>query len=180
MPVKLRLTVLLPTACSAYGIDLRYWIEPCTRPETGCQKTDTQLAEWALQAWQAASDGKLHLAKTDRMTEANIRVHWADSGEGKYGETRAFESRRYTRRGGVRDAGFARDGSGHLAVRRRRTLCFGKPSSISLAFMKPAMRWGCRTRPTSPTSCTSLATTRATSASTSAATGASCATGRIS
>jgi predicted Zn-dependent protease len=32
------------------------------------------------------------------MTQANIRVHWADSGEGKYGETRAFES------GGIRGA----------------------------------------------------------------------------
>jgi len=80
MPIKLRLTVLFLTACSAYGIDLRYWVEPCTRPETGCQKADGQLAEWALQAWQATSDGKLHLAKTDRMTDANIRVHWADSG----------------------------------------------------------------------------------------------------
>jgi hypothetical protein len=98
MPMKLRLTILFLTACSAYGIDLRYWIEPCTRAETGCQKTDTQLAEWAMQAWQATSDGKLRLAKTDRMADANIRVHWADSGEGKYGETRPFES------GGIRGA----------------------------------------------------------------------------
>ncbi len=90
MPIKLRLTVLLLSACSAYGIDLRYWIEPCTRPETGCQKSDVQLAEWALQAWQAASDGNLHLAKTDRLTQANIRLHWADSEQGQYGETRAF------------------------------------------------------------------------------------------
>jgi predicted Zn-dependent protease len=88
----MKLTMLLLVACSAYGVDLRYWIEPCTRPETGCQKTDTQLADWALQAWQAVSNGKLHLARTDRMTDANIRIHWADSGEGKYGETRAFES----------------------------------------------------------------------------------------
>ncbi len=92
MSVKLRLTVLLLWACSAYGIDVRYWIEPCTRPETGCQKTDTQLAEWALQAWQATSDGKLHLAKTDHMSQANIRVHWADAESGKYGETRAFNT----------------------------------------------------------------------------------------
>ena len=63
---------------------------------------------------------------------------------------------------------------------RRRTLCFGKPSSISLAFTKPAMPWGYRTRPTSPTSCISLATTRATCASISAATGASCAIARTS
>jgi len=98
MPIKLRLTVLLLSACSAYGIDLRYWIEPCTRPETGCQKADTQLAEWALQAWQATSDGKLHLAKTDHMSQANIRVHWADAESGKYGETRAFDM------GGMRGA----------------------------------------------------------------------------
>jgi len=88
--MKLPFAILLLAACSAYAIDLRYWIEPCTRPETGCQKTDTQLAEWALQAWQAASEGKLHLAKTESMTQANIRVHWADSEQGQYGETRAF------------------------------------------------------------------------------------------
>jgi hypothetical protein len=96
--MRLRFTILLLAACSAYGIDLRYWIEPCTRPETGCQKTDIQLAEWALQAWQATSDGKLHLEKTDRMTQANIRVHWADAEMGKYGETRAFDT------GGMRGA----------------------------------------------------------------------------
>jgi len=91
MPMIVRLTVLALAACSAYGIDLRYWIEPCTRPETGCQKADVQLAEWAFAAWQAASDGKLHLEKTDQMSRANIRLHWADAEMGKYGETRAFE-----------------------------------------------------------------------------------------
>jgi Matrixin len=90
MPIKQWLTILLLSACSAYGIDLRYWIEPCTRPETACQKTDVQLAEWALAAWQAASDGKLHLERTDQMSRANIRLHWADSEQGQYGETRPF------------------------------------------------------------------------------------------
>ena len=90
MPIKSWLMILLLSACSAYGIDLRYWIEPCTRPETGCQKADVQLAEWAFQAWQAASDGKLHLEKTEQMSRANIRIHWADAEMGKYGETRAF------------------------------------------------------------------------------------------
>jgi len=90
MPMQRWLPILLLSRCSAYGIDLRYWIEPCTRAETGCQKSDVQLAEWALRSWQAASDGKLHLANTDRMTQANIRVHWADSEQGQYGETRAF------------------------------------------------------------------------------------------
>ena len=90
MPIKLRLAILLFSACSAYGIDLRYWIEPCTRPETACQKADVQLAEWAMQAWQTASDGKLHLEKTEQMSRANIRLHWADSEQGQYGETRAL------------------------------------------------------------------------------------------
>ncbi len=92
MPMTLRFAIVLLSACSAYGIDLRYWVEPCTRPETGCQKTDVQLAEWALAAWQAASDGKLHLEKAERMTQANIRIHWADAEMGKYGETRAFDT----------------------------------------------------------------------------------------
>ena len=90
MPMKLWLTVLLLAARSAYGVDLHYWIEPCTRAETACQKPDVQLAEWALAAWQAASDGKLQLEKTDQISRANIRLHWADSEQGQYGETRAF------------------------------------------------------------------------------------------
>ena len=85
-----RVVVSLGTAYSAYGIDLRYWIEPCTRPETSCQKADVQLAEWAFAAWQAASDGKLRLEKTDQLSRANIRLHWADSEQGQYGETRPF------------------------------------------------------------------------------------------
>jgi predicted Zn-dependent protease len=85
-----RVVLLLGTAYSAHGTDLRYWIEPCTRPETACQKTDVQLAEWALAAWQAASDGKLHLERTEQISRANIRLHWADSEQGQYGETRAF------------------------------------------------------------------------------------------
>ena len=54
-----RLALLLATAGSLLGIDLRYWIEPCTRPETACQKADVQLAEWALEAWHEAFE-KMH------------------------------------------------------------------------------------------------------------------------
>jgi len=90
MPMKTSLTILLLSACSAFGIDLRYWIEPCTRSETSCRKADVQLAEWALEAWQAASDGKLHLERTEQISRANIRLHWADSEQGQYGETRSF------------------------------------------------------------------------------------------
>ena len=91
MPMTVRITITLVAAASfARGIDLRYWIEPCTRPETFCQKPDTQLAEWALRAWQTASGGKLKLEKTDQLDRAHIRVHWADSEQGQYGETRPF------------------------------------------------------------------------------------------
>jgi hypothetical protein len=90
MPMIVRVAALALAACSAYGIDLRYWIEPCTRPDTACQKADVQLAEWSVQAWQAASDGKLRLEKTDQISRANIRLHWADSEQGQYGETRPF------------------------------------------------------------------------------------------
>ena len=92
MPVILRFAILCGLATCASGIDLRYWIEPCTRADTACQKNDIQLAEWALHAWQASSDGKLRLEKTDQMSRANIRVHWADSEQGQYGETRPFLS----------------------------------------------------------------------------------------
>src|SRR5438045_8555301 len=88
--MTIRFAILLLSACSTYGIDLRYWIEPCTRPETACQKADVQLAEWAMQAWQTASDGKLHVEKTEQMSRANIRLHWAGSEQGQYGETRAL------------------------------------------------------------------------------------------
>ena len=74
----------------AYGVDLRYWIEPCSLPAAGCQKADVQLAEWAFEAWQAASKGNLHLEKTDQVSRANIRLYWADSEQGQYGETRYF------------------------------------------------------------------------------------------
>jgi hypothetical protein len=90
--MKIGLTILLLSAGSAHGLDLRYWIEPCTRPDTACQKADVELAEWALQAWQAAADGKLKLERTDQMSRAHIRLHWADSEQGQYGETRTFVS----------------------------------------------------------------------------------------
>jgi hypothetical protein len=66
--------------------DLRYYVEPCTRPETACHKDDPQLAEWALKAWQAASGGTLHLEKASAPEHAQIRIYWADGRGGLYGE----------------------------------------------------------------------------------------------
>ena len=82
---------LVSTAAVLHAADLRYWIEPCTRPETTCKADDPQLAEWALQAWQKASGGKLHLEKSDTRDHAQIRIHWASAAQGLYGEAQPIE-----------------------------------------------------------------------------------------
>ena len=66
----------------------QYWIEPCNRPETGCQRGDPELAQWALEAWQSAAGGRLVLAKTPDAERAHIRLYWAGAREGMYGEAR--------------------------------------------------------------------------------------------
>jgi hypothetical protein len=74
-------------ACAvASAADLPYWVEPCTHPETGCIASDVELAGWALQAWEQASGGRLHLVKSDRE-HARLRLVWALPTEGLYGET---------------------------------------------------------------------------------------------
>src|SRR5207244_3001931 len=76
--------LLLASTLSA--IDLKYWVEPCTKPDTGCLKDDPQLAEWAMKAWEAASGGTLHLERTRQQSQAQIRIHWVDGNSGLYGE----------------------------------------------------------------------------------------------
>ena len=71
-----------------HAATLHYWVEPCTNPETGCQTGDPELAEWALQAWQAATAGKLNFAKSADVEHAQIRVYWANGNQGLYGEAR--------------------------------------------------------------------------------------------
>jgi hypothetical protein len=68
------------------GETYSYWVEPCTRPETGCRAADPELAGWALEAWQTASDGQLHVTKADKKDDARIRIVWASGADGLYGE----------------------------------------------------------------------------------------------
>ena len=49
---------------------------------------DRELAQWALEAWQAASGGALRLEPVAQMEDAHIRVLWANGSAGLYGETR--------------------------------------------------------------------------------------------
>jgi hypothetical protein len=86
-----KLAALLLFAAALQAATLRYWVEPCTRPESGCKPGDPELAEWAMEAWQAASGGSLRLEKTGERERAHIRVNWASGADGLYGETRMIE-----------------------------------------------------------------------------------------
>jgi hypothetical protein len=63
------------------------WIEPCTNPQTACLTGDPQLARWAFNAWQAASQGRLHFVETQVRSTAQIPVEWDAPSSGHYGET---------------------------------------------------------------------------------------------
>jgi hypothetical protein len=68
-----------------------YWVEPCTHAESECQADDPQLAEWAFEAWQKASEGALEFQRLKDATHARIRVYWATAAQGLYGEARPIE-----------------------------------------------------------------------------------------
>ena len=68
-----------------------YWVEPCSRAETGCRAGDDQLAGWAFEAWQKASGDALEFSRTQDREHARIRVLWASAQQGLYGETRRIE-----------------------------------------------------------------------------------------
>lgn len=89
----MKLLALLLLATAVDGATLRYWVQPCTKPESGCKSDDPELAQWAIEAWQSASGGALHLEKTADRTQAHIRVYWVNGSDGLYGETRRIDVR---------------------------------------------------------------------------------------
>jgi Matrixin len=75
--------------CAAHAGGLKYWVEPCAWPaEMGCKGGDPDLAQWAMEAWQAASDGKLHVERTAEKNQAILKIYWVSRRAGLYGETR--------------------------------------------------------------------------------------------
>ena len=64
-----------------------YWIEPCRSPASVCEQADEELARWALEAWQRASNGSVVLSATPQE-QARLRVYWASGRAGLYGEAR--------------------------------------------------------------------------------------------
>jgi hypothetical protein len=84
----MKLAVLLLVCAAAHGATLRYWVQTCSKPETGCRDSDADLAQWAMQAWERASAGALTLEKTPDQRRAHIRLYWATAEQGLYGEAR--------------------------------------------------------------------------------------------
>jgi hypothetical protein len=69
----------------------QYWVEPCSvdlARASGCEASDTELAEWALAAWQRVSDGRLKMTKAVSEERARIRIYWAPGNMRLYGEMR--------------------------------------------------------------------------------------------
>ena len=84
--------LLLLTACTLAAADTSFYIAPCTDPSTGCETGDLDLARWALESWQAASQSaspqsRLHFVETKDESNALFRFVWASPAGGLYGET---------------------------------------------------------------------------------------------
>jgi hypothetical protein len=73
-------------APAAPAADITFWVEPCTVMNAACDASDSDLARWALEAWEKASGGQLHFVETKDRANALLRVLWADKNSGLYGE----------------------------------------------------------------------------------------------
>jgi hypothetical protein len=75
----------VPQAHDAKGL-ITYFIADGTG-KPGFHSSDSELARWALQAWQRSAANGLHFAASPESS-ALIRVYWAGPDSGEYGETR--------------------------------------------------------------------------------------------
>jgi hypothetical protein len=55
------------------------------RGKTGFRAADTELARWALEAWERASDNAIRFEAAPESS-ALVRLYWAEPQEGEYGE----------------------------------------------------------------------------------------------
>jgi hypothetical protein len=76
---------VVPQAQDAKGL-ITYFIADGTG-KPGFHSSDSELARWALQAWQRSAANGLHFAAAPESS-ALIRVYWAGPDSGEYGETR--------------------------------------------------------------------------------------------
>jgi len=85
----MKLAACILFSIALHAASLRYWVEPCEHPQSdGCHASDPDLAQWAMEAWQAASGGVLQLERVSDEPRAHIRIYWANGNQGLYGETR--------------------------------------------------------------------------------------------
>ncbi len=82
------MTFLLWLLLAAPAEQFPYWIQPCASPESRCEARDPELAQWALEAWQRASAGRLALTRAPEEHKARIRIYWVAGFGGNYGEMR--------------------------------------------------------------------------------------------
>lgn len=89
--LRLAAISLAAVALNAAPIHYTYWVQPCTDRASMCQPDDPQLAKWAFEAWQRASDGRLDFTRVNDEGHARIRLFWASAEQGLYGETRPID-----------------------------------------------------------------------------------------
>jgi hypothetical protein len=82
------LVPLFLIASGACAETFTYWIEPCKNAEAECEPADEELAQWAMEDWQRASQGNLQFVRSP-LSRARIRLYWAFTrNRGFYGEAR--------------------------------------------------------------------------------------------
>jgi hypothetical protein len=87
--MRLATLLLLLLTAAGHAAGLKYWVEPCTNPEeSGCKTGDPELAQWAMEAWQSVSGGRLKVERTTEKERAIIKFFWVSGRTGLYGETR--------------------------------------------------------------------------------------------
>ena len=91
--LRLSISLFLFAAGLATAGDTSFYLSPCTDPNTGCEAGDLDLARWALESWQAASQGQLHFVEAKDESSALFRFVWASPSGGLYGETVPIEVR---------------------------------------------------------------------------------------
>jgi hypothetical protein len=83
-----RIVLFFLVVCGLQAETYTYWIEPCKNSEADCEAADEELAQWAMEAWQRASNGLLEFVRSP-MSKARIRLYWASTrNRGFYGEAR--------------------------------------------------------------------------------------------
>jgi hypothetical protein len=65
-----------------------WWVDECTGAalRSGCNQNDTELARWALEAWQRESGNQIVFARSTSPDHARLTIHWI-AGASVYGET---------------------------------------------------------------------------------------------